>query len=487
MSHTWSHIQDYDDDPTDLAQSELRPLADVWNEQRERLEAREAFVSFNTRLKREWAIETGLIERLYVLDRGITEVLIERGIDGALIPHREGQDSGTVASMISDHEAVVDGIFRFVKGDRDLSTSYIKEMHALITRNQAYCDAVDAEGRRSRVRLIHGDYKQWPNNPQRPDGSFHEYCPPEHVAAEMDQLIALHSAHTTAPPEVEAAWLHHRFAQIHPFQDGNGRIARALGTLVLVKAGWFPLVVRNDDRDRYLDASEVADAGNIRPLVKYFADLQKDEFIKALSIVRDVLDSVRAEQAIRAVRRQLQNRRDALKLEWQDARTVANILWEAARDRLEEVREELEREMQHLLAGAGFFVDSVSDHQDRSHYYRWQIVQAARELRYWANTETYRSWSRLVMRSADGDQSELLVTFHGLGQEFQGLLACSVVYLQRVTTEAGERQVADPEAVADNVFQINYKEPAAEARGRFSSWLEPCLVRGLDRWQSTVL
>lgn len=49
-------------------------------------------------------------------------------------------------------------------------------------------------------------------------------------------------------PEVEAAWLHHRFTQIHPFQDGNGRIARLLASLVFIKAGWFPLVVTRDDR-----------------------------------------------------------------------------------------------------------------------------------------------------------------------------------------------------------------------------------------------
>ena len=48
-------------------------------------------------------------------------------------------------------------------------------------------------------------------NPHRPDGSVHEYCPPEqpeHVAAEMDRLINMHHAHTEAVPEVEAAWLH---------------------------------------------------------------------------------------------------------------------------------------------------------------------------------------------------------------------------------------------------------------------------------------
>jgi hypothetical protein len=91
------------------------------------------------------------------------------------------------------------------------------------------------------------------------------------------------------------------------------------------------------------------------------------------------------------------------------------------------------------------------------------------------------------MRSVDHDQSELLVAFHGIGQEFQGVLACSAICFQRVATGAGERQVASVEPVSEDVFQINYNEPFAEADPRFLPWLERSVVRALDLWQSTVL
>ena len=487
MSRSWERITDYTTHPSDLAQPGLKHLAAVWREQRDSLETEGAFIQFIERLKREWAIETGLIERLYVLDRGITQPLIERGIDAALISHANNANPKSVTSMIIDHQAVVDGIFMFVKGDRPLSTSYIKEMHALITRSQETVEAVDAMGSIARGDLIRGDYKRLPNNPTKLDGSVHQYCPPEHVASEMDRLMEMHLAHQDSPPEVEAAWLHHRFVQIHPFQDGNGRIARALSTLIFVKAGWFPLVVRDRDRDRYLDALEAADAGGLSPVVEYFGDLQKGEFIKALSIARDVMSSVRAEDAIKAVRRQMVRRRDALTREWQQARDIARRLCDSAKRRIEEVRDELTREMEPLLRGATFFVDDAEDHGERSHYFRSQIVEAARKLDYFANMETYRSWTRLVIRSVDHDQSELLVAFHGIGQEFQGVLACSAVCFQRVATGAGERQVASVEPVSEDVFQINYKEPFAEAEPRFMPWLERSMIRALDLWQSTVL
>ena len=486
MGHAWDFIRDYEAEPADLAQSELKHLAAVWQEQRDRLETQDGFVRFNERLHREWAIETGLIERLYAFDRGVTQLLIERGIDAALIPHGDGQQPESVAAMIGDHQAAVESIFRFVRGERPLSTGYVKEMHALMTRNQAWAEAADAQGRISRVELIRGAYKQWPNNPRRPDGSIHEYCPPVQVASEMDRLIELHKGHVDVPPEVEAAWLHHRFTQIHPFQDGNGRIARALATLVFVKAGWFPLVVRNEGRDRYLDALELADAGDLRELVKLFAGLQKDEFVKALSIARDVLHTVSAEHAIRAVRDQLQRRRDALIEEWNRARNIAHELRETAERRLSEVCAELQRQMPSLLNDAAFFVDSATDHGEKSHYFGWQIVESAKQLEYYANRDTYRSWARLVMENADADRTELLVAFHGLGQEFQGVLACAAVCFQRSATEAGERQVTAGEPVSDEMFQINYKEPIEEADERFLAWLEPSLVRAVELWQATL-
>lgn len=71
-----------------------------------------------------------------------------------------------------------------------------------------------------------GMYKTQPNNPRRPDGMIHEYCPPEQCRSEMDRLFALDQdiRGRQLPVAVEAAWLHHRFACIHPFRDGNDRV-----------------------------------------------------------------------------------------------------------------------------------------------------------------------------------------------------------------------------------------------------------------------
>ena len=143
--------------------------------------------------------------------------------------------------------------------------------------------------------------------------------------AEMDRLIELHREHSKVAPEVEAAWLHHRFTQIHPFQDGNGRVARCLATLVFIRAGYFPLVIRDtaEERTRYLDASEAADRGDVQSLVSAFAASQRRVFVQALGLSRQVLDTARAEQEVTAVRDRLLAREKARRAEWEKAKAGA--------------------------------------------------------------------------------------------------------------------------------------------------------------------
>lgn len=484
MAHSWAPIEDIM--PAEVrASRELAALASVWSEQRGRLTGQEAYREFEKRLKREWAIETGLIERIYTLERGITQLLIEHGLRAELVGPSGGSSPEEVIAMIADHKEGVESAIAFVKDGRCLSTSYIKEIHALMTRSQRYCDAMDRFGNRLRVPLLRGDYKQSPNNPKCVDGSIHEYCPPEHVAAEMDRLIAMHLAHDGLAPEIEAAWLHHRFAQIHPFQDGNGRVARTLATLVFVKASWFPLVVRDRDKPRYIDALEAADSGRLQPLADFFSVQQKREFVRALSLAEDAIKAQRVTEAIASARQKLQKRRDALIAEWETVKTVAGVLQAYALERLREVAADLQRATRDVADNTTYFADGARDGDLRSHYYRRQIIKTAQSLEYYADLQSYRAWARLVMR--DENQTELLVSFHGIGHEFRGILAATATWFQRVETDDGEREIAPVTPVSDSVFQINYKEPREEVRSRFADWLEDAVVRGLTLWQETSL
>ena len=208
---------------------------------------------------------------------------------------------------------------------------------------------------------------------------------------------------------------------------------------MFVKDGWFPLVVRDRDRARYIAALEQADCGNLKTLVDYFARLQKDEFVRALSIAEDVIKARRVEDAIKSVRQQLRARRDALVAEWNTAQSIAETLRDVAQQRLTNIAAELANATRDLVEHGEYFADGAPERGERSHFYRYQIIQTAKKLDYFANTHTYRSWARLVLRNAN--QTELLIAFHGIGHEFQGVLACSASWFQRVETAERDREI----------------------------------------------
>ncbi|WP_341842438.1 Fic family protein [Chitinophaga caseinilytica] len=66
-----------------------------------------------------------------------------------------------------------------------------------------------------------------------------------------------------------AALLHYRFVRIHPFDDGNGRMARLLMNFVLLKNQLAPIIIKSTDKKNYLFALNQADAGEIGAFVDY--------------------------------------------------------------------------------------------------------------------------------------------------------------------------------------------------------------------------
>ena len=487
-SHHWTRIRDYEEPPEQLAVPELQTLFEVWQDQRAELELLNSFALFKEKLNREWAVETGLIERLYSFDRGITELLIEKGLHENVIPSSATRNPKEVIQIIRDQKEAIDGVFDFVKGNQPLTISYIKQLHSLISRHQDTTEAIDQFGRRFEVELEKGVFKNLANNPRRADNSIHEYCPPVHVESEMDNLVRLHEQHirSDCSPEVEAAWLHHRFTAIHPFQDGNGRVARTIATIVFVKAGWFPLVIRDSERDRYIGALESADQGSLKPLVDFFADQQKRNFVNALTKARDVEQEQQVDRAIDATRRRLRERKSSLEEEKSIARNTANSLHRRTVKRLDKVAKQLDEQLgPPILPHAQFRVHDQSDENPNSHYYRIQIVDVAKQLGYYADTRTHRSWVRLSMR--DGITGILLVAFHGLGQEFNGLLACSAIWFERVQSEEGGPESTNAVSLANEEFVINYKEPLNFAEERFDVWLDACIVKAISYFERGAL
>src|SRR5438876_1237932 len=80
---------------------------------------------------------------------------------------------------------------------------------------------------------------------QLPDGSLHVYAPVDQTRDEMARLVReLNSGEFAgAHPIIQAAYAHHAFVSIHPFSDGNGRVARALASVYLYRSARIPLLL----------------------------------------------------------------------------------------------------------------------------------------------------------------------------------------------------------------------------------------------------
>ena len=226
---------------------------------------------------RAFAIETGQIEGLYTLKAGITEQLIAEGLAGAVRSHTvENVEDRTIKGLLADQEAAYNMLFEDVASGRPLTQHAVKSWHQLVTRHQETVAGLTVEGRRVQVPFRRkGVWKIRPNNPRRPDGVMHEYCPPEVVQDEMDRFFALHGEveRERYPVYVEAAWMHHRFVRTHPFQDGNGRVSRMLMAYAFVRRGEPPPVITAVGRSDYIDVLETANTGDLRAFSDYLGRL----------------------------------------------------------------------------------------------------------------------------------------------------------------------------------------------------------------------
>jgi Fic family protein len=474
-AHKWQPIADLPGDPRNLTDGELESLARVWRTQKQQVE-HAALEEFEKRLRREWAIETGIIENAYTLDRGITQTLIEKGIDAALIPHDpRNPDNTLVARIVQDHYDTLEGMFDFVAGRRELSTSYVKELHAALLRNVESYTVIDQFGQAFKKPLIKGAYKTLPNSPTRQDGSVHEYAPPEHVASEMDALIAMYLGHETlnVPSEVAAAWLHHRFSQIHPFEDGNGRVARAIASLVFIKAGWFPLIIKRENKSRYIEALEKADDGDLRPLVSMFVEAQRNALVQATEAAFDVPDTrsiMSAHDAVIAARYRLAQQGRVHLKEWGTAKDAATKLVAIAMGRLQEVSADLKSEIGSLDGGFEFKAVNAAGAEFN------QIREAAaRQAGHTPDFSGFNQHPQLTLKT--GVLTAFSLSFHGIGPRFCGLVGV-VPYL-------GVRG-REPSLVDGMTFQINYEESLESATTRFSKWLDEVIVRVLNMWRLTL-
>lgn len=227
------------------------------------------------------AVDTGAIEGLYETNRDFTRTIATQATAWQVALQMRGE---AVARSIEDALAGYELVLDVVTSQTPLSQSWIRSLHEVLCRSQNTYRVYTAHGPTEHA-LPKGVYKTMPNSPSSIDtGRVHHYAPVDDTPAEMTRLIdeLTGDGFLSAHPVVQAAYAHYAFVCVHPFADGNGRVARALASVFLYRRPGVPLVVFADQKDVYIDALESADTGDPRPFVRFIGERAVD----AVELVR---------------------------------------------------------------------------------------------------------------------------------------------------------------------------------------------------------
>ena len=184
--------------------------------------------------------------------------------------------------------------------ERPLTESFMRELNKTILVED-FWKKNDSQSTPYKIRV--GVYKTRPNSVKTITDEMFEYASPEETPALMSDLVAWYNeaeSQGTLNPAELAALFHYRYLRIHPFEDGNGRIARLLANYILFRNDYQMIVVRSEDKENYLRILHQCDiqAGDhpsdgatasidqIRSLVDYFENLAVQSFIIAIKAAK---------------------------------------------------------------------------------------------------------------------------------------------------------------------------------------------------------
>ncbi|MCA0233200.1 MAG: Fic family protein [Bacteroidetes bacterium] len=413
----WKYIS-FSDNWKNCDTSLLDEIAPSWLARREILQANsKEYEEFLGRLKRRHAIETGIVERMYDIDKGVTETLINEGFISSLVSHGDTNiPKQALFNHLQDHLEAVDFIFDIVNENRPLTKGFICELHQLTTRHQEHAEGRDQFGNKTKIPLIKGRFKERENNPTREDGTTILYCPPEHVEAEMDRLIEIYNelCEQNINPLIIATWVHHAFTTIHPFQDGNGRVVRLIASLTLIKNNYFPItVLREEAKAKYIQSLEEADNDQPQKLVTYFAEIQKRNIEEALNIKE--VSNTSLNEVTNIFKQKLLKKQQDQKQQYEKILADNRLkLFQYCNQFLNEYKQKLETEFDNSVL---FYIGSSKpDDTTKQHYYYEQIVNYAKKHNYYFNRTLPKSYFKFGI-GFEEKRYELCISIHHFGYD----------------------------------------------------------------------
>ncbi len=227
----------------------------------------EAEARIMQKFRLEWNYHSNNLEG-NSLTYGETKALILFGITAQGKPLKDHFE-------ITGHNEAINWILEIVKGETVLTESFVRQLHTLLLKETSYKEAQTADGKPTRRKIEVGKYKTQPNHVVTVTGETFYFATPEETPAKMHELIEWFRKEKEKPdvnPIILAALFHYRFIRIHPFDDGNGRVARILMNFILMQFGYPPVIIKTEDKENYYAVLRLADADELEPFIEYITE-----------------------------------------------------------------------------------------------------------------------------------------------------------------------------------------------------------------------
>jgi Fic family protein len=236
------------------------------------------------------------------LTYGQTELLLLFGkiIGNAKMKDLEEMKAHNIGLQIIKEEALLK--------QRILTETFIRQLHTILLREDYEVYRQLPNGLQTSYTVHAGTYKTRPNSVITRTGERFEYASPEETPALMNDLMSWYNSSAEKgelnPIEL-AALFHYRYIRIHPFEDGNGRIARLIVNFILCRYGYPMIVVPSKTKEEYLLALNLSDLNvglipsdgahasleQIQPFITYMEKLVRIEMLNDITIVKGEKDS----------------------------------------------------------------------------------------------------------------------------------------------------------------------------------------------------
>ncbi|MFH1127239.1 MAG: Fic family protein [archaeon] len=164
----------------------------------------------------------------------VTASEVERILDDDLLP------SGRDKYDISETYGVSLAVEHIRKTDEHISLDLIKKLHEIVFKDS---------------KPFAGNFREKGVEVAVVDGAgnvVHRGAPSENIIPLLDELVGWYNENRDRyTPIVLAAVVHNQFENVHPFQDGNGRVGRILLNNILIKHDLLPVNIEMKNRAEY--------------------------------------------------------------------------------------------------------------------------------------------------------------------------------------------------------------------------------------------